>query len=132
MRSRIWILAISTALAWAGSAQAQFPVPSDEESWKAYQHVKSVLATMPGPMRRAHNFDFRDFCDVSSDPDFLAWASMSSWERLQKQHEMETTRAITKPIRESQGYILYHHRGFRSGVLQSVPAGDRFSILLNP
>jgi hypothetical protein len=132
MRLAITTFLFVLILSFASKAQGQFPVPSDEESWKAYQHVKSVLATMPGPMRRAHNYDFRDFCDVSSDPEFIAWASLSSWERMQKQHEMETMRAITKPIRESQGYILFNSRRARSGLINTAPLDNGLSILLAP
>jgi hypothetical protein len=115
-----------------GRAQAQFPVPADEEGWKAYNHVKSVLATMPGPMRRANAYDFRDFCEVSGDPDFLAWASMTKWERMQKQHEMEATRAITKPIRESTGYVLFNSNRYGRAAAIFQPAGEGLNILLSP
>jgi hypothetical protein len=128
----LWCAGFFLILLQARPASAQFPVPADEESWKAYNRVKSVLATMPGPMRRANMYDFRDFCDVSSDPDFLAWASLSPWERLQKQHEMETMRAITKPIRESSGYVLFNvQRVSRPVVVVPTEAGG-LSIPLVP
>jgi hypothetical protein len=132
MLGRLMMAGVVILLCQVGRAQAQFPVPADEEGWKAYNHVKSVLATMPGPMRRANAYDFREFCEVSSDPDFLAWASMTKWERMQKQHEMEATRAITKPIRESTGYILYNGNRYGRGPAILQPAGEGLNILLSP
>lgn len=51
---------------------------------------------------------------------------------MQKQHEMEATRAITKPIRESTGYILYNVNRYGRGSAILQPAGEGLNILLSP